>query len=127
VTAQAPREPDGDERRTTLAGERTSLAGERTLLAWWRTGLAALAVALGVGRLLPVLAPEATRWPYVVLGIGFALYGIAMFLLGTWRMGALDRVAGDTGERSAADHTLLVLMGTGAILGIGTLAVIVAQ
>jgi uncharacterized membrane protein YidH (DUF202 family) len=133
VTAQEPREPDGDERRTTLAdertslaGERTTLAGERTLLAWWRTGLAALAVALAVGRLLPVLAPKSTRWPYVVLGIGFALYGIAMFLLGTWRIGAFDRAVGG-GRSSAEDRTLLVFMGTGVILGIGTLAVIVAQ
>jgi putative membrane protein len=134
VTTQEPREPDGDERRTSLAdertslaGERTSLAGERTLLAWWRTGLAALAVALGVGRLLPVLAPKATRWPYVVLGVGFALYGIAMFLLGSWRMGAFDRAAGGSRERSTEDRMLLVFMGAGAILGIGTLAMIVAQ
>ena len=33
---------------------------ERTLLAWWRSGLAALAVALGVGRLLPALLDERT-------------------------------------------------------------------
>jgi putative membrane protein len=107
----------GDERRTNLAGERTDLAVERTLLAWWRTGMAALAVALGVGRVLPVLAPNATRWPYVVLGSGFALYGIAMFLLGTRRLGF---------ERSG-DSTLLVLVGTGVLLGLGTLAVILAQ
>jgi putative membrane protein len=126
-----PEEPDGDERRTSLAdertslagqrtslaGQRTSLAGERTLLAWWRTGLASLAVALGVGRLLPVLAPKATRWPYVVLGAGFAVYGIAMFLLGTRRMR----------EQSADDTALLAFMGAGAILGIGTLAMILAQ
>ena len=103
----------GDERRTSLADERTSLAVERTLLAWWRTGMAALAVALGVGRVLPVLAPNATRWPYVVLGAGFAIYGIAMFVLGTRRMGA--------------DSTLLAFMGTGVLLGLGTLAVIIAQ
>ena len=122
MNAQEPREPDGDERRTSLAdertslaGERTSLAGERTLLAWWRTGLAALAVALAVGRLLPVLAPHATRWPYVILGVGFALYGIAMFLIGSRRM--------NTNE----DRALLLFMGTGAILGIGTLAVIIVQ
>ena len=107
----------GDERRTSLAGERTSLAAERTLLAWWRTGMAALAVALAVGRVLPVLAPKATRWPYVVLGAGFAVYGIAMFLLGTRRLGF---------ERSE-DTTLLVFMGTGVLLGLGTLAVILAQ
>jgi putative membrane protein len=118
-----PEEPDGDERRTDgdelrtdLAGQRTSLAAERTLLAWWRTALAALAVALGVGRVLPVLAPDATRWPYVVLGCGFALYGIALFLIGTRRA-----------EQPGGDRMLLAFMGTGVILGIGTLALIVAQ
>ena len=35
------------------ASRRTYLAEERTLLAWWRSGLAAFAVAVGVGRLLP--------------------------------------------------------------------------
>lgn len=109
------------------ADRRTSLAGERTLLAWWRTGLTAIAVALGVGRLLPELAPHATRWPYAVLGVGFALYGIAMFLLGTRRMGAFDGTAGSTSGRSAENRTLLAFMGAGTILGLGTLAVIVAQ
>ena len=106
-----PPEPDGDELRTDLAGQRTSLAGERTLLAWWRTGLAALAVALAVGRLLPALAPHATRWPYVLLGSGFALYGIAMFLLGTHRLGFFAGAAGRAGERSSEDRTLLIFMG----------------
>jgi uncharacterized membrane protein YidH (DUF202 family) len=31
------------------ASRRTYLAEERTLLAWWRSGLAAFAVAVGVG------------------------------------------------------------------------------
>jgi putative membrane protein len=110
-----------DEDRTDVDGaeRRTSLAGERTLLAWWRTGLTAIAVALGVGRLLPELAPHATRWPYALLGVGFALYGIAMFLLGTRRLG--------TSDRSSEDRTLVAFMGAGTILGLGTLAVIVAQ
>jgi putative membrane protein len=111
-----------DEDRTDADGadRRTSLAGERTLLAWWRTGLTAIAVALGVGRLLPELAPHATRWPYAVLGVGFALYGIAMFLFGTRRLGAFDRSAEE-------DRMLVAFMGAGTVLGIGTLAVIVAQ
>jgi putative membrane protein len=118
---------DGDERRTSLADRRTSLAGERTLLAWWRTGLTAIAVALGVGRLLPVLAPQATRWPYAALGVGFATYGIAMFLLGTRRMGVFDREIWASSEHSAEDRMLVIFMGSGVVLGIGTLALIVAQ
>ena len=89
--------------------------------------LALIAVALGVGRLLPELAPHATRWPYALLGVGFALYGIAMFLLGTRRMGAFDRTTWSTSARSSEDRMLLAFMAAGTILGLGTLAVIVAQ
>ena len=58
------------------------MAGERTELAWWRTGLAALAVAVGIGRLAPELQRSGSTWPYVVVGVGFALYGIALFTQG---------------------------------------------
>jgi putative membrane protein len=134
VNAEGRSDDDGAERRTTpadrrtsLAGERTSLAGERTLLAWWRTGLTAIAVALAVGRLLPELAKHSTRWPYVALGIGFALYGIAMFLLGTRRMGVFDRDLWARSEHSAEDRMLVAFMGAGVVLGIGALALIAAQ
>jgi putative membrane protein len=120
-------ESDGDERRTSLADRRTSLAGERTLLAWWRTGLTSIAVALGVGRLLPELAHHSTRWPYAALGVGFALYGIAMFLLGTRRMGVFDREAWASSKHSAEDRMLVIFMGAGVVLGIATLALIVTQ
>jgi putative membrane protein len=105
---------------------RTSLAGERTLLAWWRTGLTAIAVALGVGRLLPELAPDATHWPYAILGVAFALYGIALFFLGQRRWSGFERsLGGDT--VSPEDRLLEVLTGVGVILGLGALVVIVAQ
>ncbi len=82
---------------------RTSLAGERTLLAWWRTGFTAIAVALAVGRVLPELAPHSTRWPYVVIGVGFGLYGIALIAYGTRRIAALDAEVGVAAARSAGD------------------------
>ena len=63
------------------ATRRTQLASERTQLAWWRTGLAALAVSIGVGRLVPALDHSTVVWPYTLLGVAFALYGIA--LIGT--------------------------------------------
>jgi putative membrane protein len=54
------------------ATRRRRLANERTYLAWWRTALAAFAVALGTGRVVPELAGGA-HWPYVAIGTGFAL------------------------------------------------------
>lgn len=129
-------DPQGAERRTHPAGERTdddgaerrtSLAGERTLLAWWRTGLTAIAVAFGVGRIVPELAPRSTRWPYAVLGAAFAIYGIALFVLGTRRMGIYRRDAQGGSERSSEDLLLGFFLVGGVLLGIGTLAVIVTQ
>ena len=76
---------------------------------------------------LSTAGTHATRWPYVALGIGFALYGIAMFLLGTRRMGAFDRTVWLTRGGSSEDRMLVAFMGAGTILGIGTLAVIVVQ
>jgi uncharacterized membrane protein YidH (DUF202 family) len=38
------------------ATRRTRLAAERTYLAWWHSALAAFAVSLGVGKVVPELA-----------------------------------------------------------------------
>lgn len=73
------------------ATRRTYLAEERTLLAWWRSGLAALAVALAVGRLLPALLDERNASGFVALGAGFALVGVALILLGALRHRAVER------------------------------------
>jgi putative membrane protein len=73
-----PRAGDGDKRRTSLALERTQLA-------WWRTGLTALAVGIGIGRVVPELQDGQDNWPYVALGVGYALYGIALIAFGTAR------------------------------------------
>jgi putative membrane protein len=117
---------DGVDRRTDLAGRRTSLANERTLLAWWRTGLTALAVALGVGRLLPELAPDATRWPFVAIGVAFAVYGIALFLYGTRRSGERDEsLLG--GPATSPDRALTMLSAAGVVLGVASAVLILTQ
>ncbi len=82
------REPDPE---AVDATRRTYLASERTQLAWWRTGLAALAVALGVGRVVPDLNDSLTRWPYVVAGVGFALWGILAIAYGSAERAATAR------------------------------------
>lgn len=110
--------------RTDLATERTEMANERTRLAWWRTGLTAFAVALAVGRLLPELSTDSGTWPYVVLGVAFAVYGIALFLHGTRRARETRRKLGVGADTESADRSLHALAGAGVALGVGTILVI---
>ena len=77
--------------QTRDASRRTYLAEERTLLAWWRSGLAGLAVALAVGRLLPAILDEGSRAPFAALGIGYAILGFALVLYGSVRERAQAR------------------------------------
>lgn len=72
------------EPRAEDASRRTYLANERTLLAWWRTGLAAFAVAIGIGRFVPALL-HVSASPFLTLGVGFGLLGLAFVVLGAWR------------------------------------------
>jgi putative membrane protein len=85
-------EPDSRTAELADATRRTRLANERTELAWWRTGLTALAVALGVGRVVPELNDTAVRWPYAVAGVGFALWGILAIAYGSRRGAAVEQV-----------------------------------
>jgi uncharacterized membrane protein YidH (DUF202 family) len=83
MSTQEPLKPEPNPALLVDATRRTYLAGERTQLAWWRTGLAALAVAIGVGRVVPELSGSGARWPYALAGVGFALWGIAAIAYGT--------------------------------------------
>src|SRR3954466_7614727 len=104
---------------TGEAQRRTLMASERTLLAWLRTGLTVLAVALGVGRIAPELAGGRV-WPYVVLGAGYALLGVAIVGYGLWRARALDEAI-RRGEWLNLDSHVMWSVGTVTmLLGIAT-------
>ena len=66
------------------ATRRTRLASERTYLAWWRSALAAFAVSLGVGKIVPQLAGGSSAG-YEIVGVGYALLGIAFIAYGLIR------------------------------------------
>jgi putative membrane protein len=101
---------------------RTSLANERTQLAWWRTGLTALAVALAVGRLVPEIGQGHTQWPYTVVGVAFAIYGIALIGYGSVRARAVDDAAA-RGEYAPTPFGTLTALGAIG-MGLGLLIVL---
>jgi putative membrane protein len=115
-----PVKPDPDPAQLVDASRRTYLAGERTQLAWWRTGLTALAVALGVGRVVPELSKTASSWPYVVAGVGFALWGIFAIAYGTANREAMQRALREGRFHEAAPWPLRTLSFTGIALGLLT-------
>ena len=103
---------------------RTLLANERTYLAWWRTGLTTLTVALAVARVVPGLSDSTTQWPYTVVGVCFALLGIACIAYGERRRISVDRAVRQ-GEFVSADPRLtLGLTAGGVLMGVALVVLI---
>jgi uncharacterized membrane protein YidH (DUF202 family) len=115
-------------RPTTLQTEdatrRTQLAGERTQLAWWRTGLAALAVGVGIGRVVPELDDQITAWPYVALGVAFAVYGLLLIAHGSRRGRTVDAAIGEGGFRPLGGLSSASLAAAGVALALATCVLI---
>lgn len=122
MSAESDRDETSGERD---ASRRTRLASERTQLAWWRTGLTALAVGVGIGRVIPELGEDLTAWPYVALGVAFAVYGVALIWYGSSRARALDLALdrGDYARPGALVSAGLAL--AGGMLGVATGVLIV--
>ncbi len=107
------------------ATRRTRLANERTYLAWWRTGLTALAVSLAAGKIVPGITGGA-RWPWVVLGVLYAVLGIGFIGYGYRRQRAVDGAI-ERGEFERPDpRAVLVLAVFGAVLGVLTVVLVIA-
>jgi putative membrane protein len=107
------------------ATRRTRLANERTYLAWWRTGLTSFAVSLGAGKLVPALTDE-SQGPYIVVGIGFALLGVAFVGYGYRRMRAVDAAIARGEFASPDDRFIGLLAAVGVVLGLALLAIVAA-
>ena len=106
--------------------QRTSMAAERTWLAWWRTALAATVGALGAGRLAPELL-DVAAWPYVILGIGYAVLAIGLLLSGAQRQRDLQRAL-DEGSAAPLSFRLVALFTVGGVaLALTTIALVAAQ
>jgi inner membrane protein YidH len=108
------------------ATRRTHLANERTYLAWWRTGLTALATGVAVGRVVPSLTHQ-TRWPYAILGAGFALLGVVAIAYGLVRQQAVRDAVRHGRFEHPNDKVLVALTVTGVALGALLLVLVLVQ
>jgi putative membrane protein len=108
------------------ATRRTYLANERTYLAWWRTGVTCLAVAFGAGRIVPALGHHA-RWPYAVVGGGFALLGVAFMALGARRQREVHAAVTRGDFADLDDRVTGLLTAAGVVLGLAVLVLVVVD
>jgi putative membrane protein len=108
------------------ATRRTHLANERTYLAWWRTGLTALASGVAVGRVVPSLTHQA-RWPYAVIGAGFALLGVVAIWYGFVRQQAVREAVRSGGFEYPNEAVLLGLTVAGVVLGALLLVLVLVE
>src|SRR4051794_40947274 len=112
---------DGD------ATRRTWLASERTVLAWLRTGLTATAVALGIGKVVPDLSDAGHSWPFVALGVGYGLLGVAIVAYGFHRGREVDRAIRAGEWLGPSDRAMLAICGVIMALGLLTAVVILVD
>jgi putative membrane protein len=114
------------DQETADAHRRTRLANERTYLAWWRGGLTALAVSVGAGALVPDIT-SATRWPFVVLGVGFGLLAIAFIAYGVHRHRQVEQALARGGFAPLETRVAAALGLLGIVLALLTIAVVILE
>ena len=115
------------DRQRLDASRRTYLAEERTLLAWWRSGLAALAVALAVGRLLPALVDGDSSAPFVALGVAYALLGLGMIVFGSVRERIVARAFAEGRFAPLSSGLVIGLTAYLAVLAIATVTLVISD
>jgi uncharacterized membrane protein YidH (DUF202 family) len=103
------------------ATRRTYLSGERTLLAWWRSSLAAIAVALAVGRLVPAIS-NGPKAPFLILGVGYAVVAIVFVVYGTMRQRIVDRALAAGRFEPVDSRVILIITGLLLLLAVATVA-----
>jgi putative membrane protein len=115
-----------DEPELRDATRRTHLANERTYLAWWRSGLTALAVSFGAGRIVPELTGGAS-WPYVLIGAGFGLLGLAFIVFALVRQRRVEEALRSGGYAAFDERAALAFTIAGFVLAIGTILIVVLE
>jgi putative membrane protein len=109
------------------ATRRTWLANERTVLAWLRTGLTATAVALAIGKIVPDLRSGGSTWPYVAIGVGYAVLGVLVVAVGLRRGREVDVAIREGRWIGPSDFAMWGIGGIAVALGLMTVVVLIAD
>lgn len=107
------------------ATRRTRLASERTYLAWWRSALAAFAVSLGVGKVVPQLAGGSSIG-YEIVGVGYAVLGIALIAYGFFRQQQQEQALNEGRFVPFGRGAAVAFTAAGIALGSATVVVVLA-
>jgi inner membrane protein YidH len=107
------------------ATRRTRLASERTYLAWWRSALAAFAVSLGVGKIVPQLT-SGSSVGYEIVGVGYALLGLAFIGYGFLRHQQQEKALLEGRFVPFGRAAALGFAVAGILLGAATVVVVIA-
>jgi putative membrane protein len=129
MAQQQPAEEEPPAAAPALApdvAQRTSMAAERTWLAWWRTALGATAGALAVGRVAPQVLDTAT-WPYVALGVGYAVLAVGLLLAGAHRQRVLGRAVVRNEHDPLRFGLVMLFTVAGIVLALATIVLVIAQ
>jgi putative membrane protein len=105
---------------------RTRLAAERTWLAWWRSGIAASATAVAVGGVVPQLV-DGARTPYVLLGCGYALLALTLFVGAGLRQRQVESALERGGYAGVQTGLVFGLTFAASVLALATLLVIIIE
>jgi uncharacterized membrane protein YidH (DUF202 family) len=77
------------------------------MLAWWRTGIAASAVAVAIGGIVPHLT-GLPRDRFLALGAGYGILAVAFVIGGSFRSRHAQRTLDSDGGFEAIPTTILV-------------------
>ncbi len=81
-------------------------------------------MAIGVGRVVPDLNGNVARWPFVIAGVGFALWGILAIGYGSAHQREIERALDEGRFPSQRGWPLAVLTVSGLGLGLLTAVLI---
>jgi putative membrane protein len=102
---------------------RTRLANERTYLAWFRTGLTAVAVCVGLGRIVPELTDADSVW-YGIVGAGYGILGIGFIAAGFVRARNVQHALDEGGYAPLSAGLSIALGAAGVVLACATIVLV---